>query len=81
MRIAIVSIFVENMSSVQAVNEILHGYSDYILGRMGLPKIAENLNVISLVVKAPQEDIAAMSGKLGSLDGVQAKANYAKVQV
>ncbi|MDO5037812.1 MAG: iron-only hydrogenase system regulator [Tissierellia bacterium] len=81
MRIAIVGIFVEDPQSVQKVNHILHDYRGWVLGRMGLPQVAPDLNVICLVVKAPQDQIAAMTGKLGSLAGVKAKASYAKISL
>ena len=36
-RIAILGIIVENMDSVSEVNELLHEYNKYIIGRMGMP--------------------------------------------
>ncbi len=36
-RIAVVGIIVENKEAVGEVNQILHDYSPYIIGRMGLP--------------------------------------------
>ena len=36
-RIAVIGIIVENKDSVESVNELLHQYSQYIIGRMGLP--------------------------------------------
>ncbi|MCI5839355.1 MAG: TM1266 family iron-only hydrogenase system putative regulator [Peptoniphilaceae bacterium] len=78
MRIAIISIFVENKNEIEKVNAILHEYSNFVYGRLGLPKIKENLNVICLVVKASGDDISSMTGKLGNLNGVSAKATYAK---
>lgn len=77
MRIAIVAIFVEDKNYVHKVNEILHQYGEFIIGRMGLPNVEEGLNIITLVVKASQEYISALSGKLGSLDGVISRVTYA----
>lgn len=36
-RIAILGIIIENMDSVSDVNELLHEYNKYIIGRMGMP--------------------------------------------
>jgi putative iron-only hydrogenase system regulator len=77
MRIAIVAIFVEDKNCINKVNDILHQYGKYIIGRMGLPNVEEGLNIITLVVKASQEEISALSGKLGSLSGVISKVTYA----
>ena len=78
-RVAVVGIIVENVESVEALNEILHGYADYIVGRMGIPYSERNINVISVIVDAPQTEISAMTGKIGRLSGVSVKAAYSTV--
>ena len=50
----------------------------YIIGRMGMPYREKNVSVISIVMDAPNNVISAVSGKLGMLDGVSAKAVYSK---
>ena len=45
---------------------------------MGLPYKEKNVNIICLAMDAPQDVISAMSGKLGLLEGVTAKAAYSK---
>lgn len=77
-RIAVVGIIIEDKNSVTAVNEILHQYRDYIIGRMGLPYREKQVNIISIVLDAPANAISAVSGKLGRLKGVSAKALYSK---
>lgn len=77
-RIAILGIIVENMDSVSEVNELLHEYNKYIIGRMEMPYREKNVSVISIVMDAPNNVISAVSGKLGMLDGVSAKAVYSK---
>lgn len=77
-RIAMVGIILENKDSVAKLNNIISEYSKYIVGRMGLPNIKENLSVISLVLEAPNDTISALSGKLGMLSGVSAKTIYSK---
>ena len=78
-RVAVISIIIENPESVQAMNEILHQYSEYIIGRMGIPYRAKGVNIISIAVDAPQDKISALSGKIGKLPGVAAKAAYSNV--
>ena len=78
-RIAVIGIIVENRESVEAVNTILHQYSQYIIGRMGLPYRERGVNIISVVLDAPQDKIAALSGKIGRLPGVSAKTQYSNV--
>lgn len=77
-RIAIISLIVEDSSSVPSINELFHQYSSFIIGRMGLPCPNRGLNLISVAMDAPQDKISALSGKLGALKGVNAKALYAK---
>ena len=77
-RVAVISIIIENPASVQPMNEILHEYSEFIIGRMGIPYRSRGINIISIAVDAPQNKISALSGKIGRLDGVTAKAAYSK---
>lgn len=77
-RVAVISIIIENPESVQTLNELLHQYSPYIIGRMGIPYRARGINIISVAMDAPQDQISALSGKIGRLSGVSAKAAYSK---
>lgn len=77
-RVAVISIIIENPESVQAMNELLHQYSAYIIGRMGIPYRARGINIISVAIDAPQDQISTLSGKIGRLPGVSAKAAYSK---
>ena len=77
-RVAVISIIIEDSSSVQPMNEVLHQYADYIIGRMGIPYRAKGISIISIAVDAPQDKISALSGKIGRLDGVNAKAAYSR---
>ena len=78
-RVAIIGIIVEDLTSVEALNAILHEYSQFIIGRMGIPYPAKNVNVISVAIDAPQDSINALTGKIGSLHGISAKAVYSNV--
>ncbi len=79
-RIAVVSIIVEEEESVASINEIVHIYADYIVGRMGIPYRKKKVNIISLVMDAPANAISELSGKLGRLKGVTSKVAYAKMK-
>jgi len=77
-RVAIIGIIVENEDSVLRIQEQLSKYSEYIIGRMGIPYRERNIRVISIAIDAPMDIINALTGKIGRLDGVSAKAVYQK---
>lgn len=77
-RVAIIGIIIENKNSVDELNEILHEYAKFIIGRMGLPYAKRGINIISIVIDAPQDEINTLSGKIGKLDGVTSKVAYSK---
>lgn len=77
-RIAVIGVIVEDKEAVGRVNQLLHEYGEFIIGRMGLPYERKAVNIISVVVDAPVDKISALSGKLGRLPGVSAKALYSK---
>ena len=72
-RVALIGIIVEDTESVERLNQLLHEYGEYIIGRMGIPYREKALNVISVVMDAPQEVINSLSGKLGMVKGVSSK--------
>lgn len=78
-RIALIGIIVEEAESVMALNQLLHRYSSFIIGRMGIPYRDKNVNIISVAVDAPQDVINALSGSIGRLAGISAKTVYQKV--
>lgn len=78
-RVAIIGVIVEEAASVEKLNQILHNYGEYIVGRMGIPYREKGINIISIAIDAPQDVISALSGKLGALNGVSCKAVYSKV--
>lgn len=78
-RVALIGIVVEDFSSVEKLNEILHEYSSYIIGRMGIPYEKKKISIISVAIDAPNDLISALSGKLGMLDGISTKTIYSPV--
>ena len=79
-RVAMISIVVEDSDKIEELNHILHGYSEYIIGRMGLPYEKRGISLISVSMDAPAEKISAMTGKIGMLPGISSKALYAKLK-
>jgi putative iron-only hydrogenase system regulator len=78
-RIAAISIIVENPDAVDRLNNILHEYNPYIIGRLGVPYRHRGISIICIILDAPNNVISALSGKLGMLPDVTSKAVYSKV--
>ena len=77
-RVSILSFIVENPNSVEPLNQLLHEFREFIIGRMGLPYKEKNISIICVAMDAPQDVISSLSGKVGRLEGVSAKAVYSK---
>lgn len=77
-RVTLVGIIVEDMEATARINGLLHEYSEYIIGRMGIPYREKQVSIISVVLDAPQSVVSALSGKLGMIPGVNSKCVYGK---
>ncbi len=77
-RIALIGIIVEDINITEQINDVLHMYAGYIIGRMGIPYRAKNVSVISVVIDAPQDIISSLSGKLGMIQGANVKVQFTK---
>lgn len=75
-RVALIGIIVEDENGVGKLNELLHEYSKYIIGRMGIPYEKKTVNIISIAIDAPQDIISALSGKIGKINGMSSKVIY-----
>lgn len=78
-RVAIIGIIVEDKGSVEKMNQLLHEYGEYIIGRMGVPYHKRNISLISVMVDAPANIISALSGKLGMLENISTKTIYSNI--
>ena len=78
-RVAVISIIVQEDDAVRQLNELLHEYAQYIIGRMGLPYREKGINIICVAIDAPNDRINALTGALGRLRGLNARATYASV--
>lgn len=78
-RVAVMSMIVEEKEAVETLNELLHSYGDFIIGRMGIPYRAKGINIVCIAIDAPQDTISALAGKLGKIAGVSVKTAYSNV--
>ena len=76
-RVAVLAVIVREDAAVTDLNDLLHQYGSYVIGRMGIPYRQRGVNIISVALDAPQDVISALSGKLGRLPGITAKTVYA----
>ena len=78
-RIGVIAIIVHDPDcAFDALNKILHDYSNIIIGRLGLPYRERNLSIISLIVDGSTDEVGAMTGRIGQLEEVTVKSAFAK---
>lgn len=77
-RIATLSVFIEKKESVKKVNDILSEFSELIVSRMGIPYREKRVSVIVLILDGTNEDMSALSGRIGNLEGVSVKTAVKK---
>lgn len=77
-RIGIVGIVIEDFSYVTFVNDVLNQYANLIVGRMGLPYRERGVSVISLIVYGTNDEISALTGRLGRISGISVKSMITK---
>jgi putative iron-only hydrogenase system regulator len=65
----------------QQVGNLLHEYAEKILLRTGYPVKEKNIAIIFLVVEMTNDEIGALSGKLGQLKNVKVSATTIKTKV
>ncbi len=78
-KVALVSIIVEDPEAAEQVNDLLHKFRQYVVGRMGIPYREKGVSIISIVLDAPEDKISALSGKLGMVKGISVKSMIAKI--
>ncbi|MDF2881147.1 MAG: CopG family transcriptional regulator [Clostridiaceae bacterium] len=78
-RVGVIGIVVENMDSSSSVNNILHNFSNIIIGRLGIPYRERGISVISIIVDGTTDEISALTGKLGKVNGVNVKSAITKL--
>ena len=74
------AIIVENGEAAERLNATLHNYGEYIIGRMGIPYRARGINIVSIAIDAPQDEISSLAGKLGNINGISVKTAYSNIK-
>ena len=77
-RISLLGVIVEDNTASDQINKILHAYSEFIVGRMGIPYHSRGVSIISIVLDATQETAAALAAELGQIAGVSCNIVSAK---
>ena len=78
-RLGFVGIILHNREkNAPLVNSILTHYGQLILGRMGIPHIEGDVNVIVLIVRATTDELGELTGRLGKIEGVSVRSALAK---
>lgn len=75
-RLCVLSILVEDRKEAEKINGYLSEYGEYVVGRMGIPYRERNVSVLCVVLDAPSVAVNALTGKIGKLEGVTAKALF-----
>lgn len=76
-RVGTVIIAIGDKSQAPLVNGIISKHSEIVIGRLGLPR-HEGMSIISLVLEGTTDDIGALTGQLGNLEGVEVKSAVLK---
>jgi putative iron-only hydrogenase system regulator len=78
-RLGFVGIVIENRkTAAPKINEILSAYGEKILARMGLPYRERHCSVITLIVEMTTDEVGALTGALGNIEGVVVKSALTK---
>ena len=76
-RLGFIGIIVNRKDSVAEVNRILSGFGKLIRGRIGVPNHEDESAVIGLIAEGTNDEIGALTGKLGNLPGITVKSALA----
>ena len=80
-KLAIVGVIITNRAIVPEVQSVLSDFGDIIIGRMGVPDRANGINAIALIVEGDNEQLSALTGKLGRIDSVSVKSAVTVVEI
>jgi putative iron-only hydrogenase system regulator len=78
-RLGVIAIFVENRTELAPrVNQALSDHAGIVVGRMGIPYRERNISVMAIIVDGTNDEIGALTGKLGAIPGVDVKSALRK---
>ena len=78
-RIGTITVLLSDRASAASVNEVISAHSGIVLARQGLPFHDRPVAVISLIVEGDVNEINSLSGQLGRIPNVTAKAVVTKI--
>ena len=73
-RLGFIGIVVDRKDSIEEVNRILTRFGKLIRGRIGVPNHENDSAVIGLITEGTNDEIGALTGKLGNLPGIIVKS-------
>ena len=73
-RLGFIGIVVDRKDSIEEVNRILSGFAKLFRGRIGVPNREDGSAVIGLITEGSNDEIGALTGKLGNLPGIIVKS-------
>lgn len=73
-RIGFIGIMLEDISQTAAVNNAIHQYNQLVVARMGIPYRERGIAVITLVVDGTNDEVSALTGRLGRIPGATVKS-------
>ena len=73
-RLGFIGIVVDRKDSIEEVNRILTRFGKLIRGRIGVPNHENDSAVIGLITEGKNDEIGALTGKLGNLEGITVKS-------
>ena len=77
-RIGTITVLLSDKAAAPQVNEVISAHSNIVLARQGLPFHDRPVAVISLIVEGEVDEINSLSGQLGKIPEVTAKAVVTK---
>ena len=77
-RLGFVGVVVDSREEIARVNQALSDYGQVIRGRIGVPNQEDGTAVIGLIVEGTNEELGAMTGRLGNIPGITVKSALAK---
>ena len=61
---------------MNAVNNLIHDYRQYVIGRMGMPYQLKNICIISIALEAPRDTVEEISSKISEIEGTGVRTYY-----
>lgn len=81
-RIAVIAAVLENPEQSQvSFNKMIGEFRGLVKGRMGIPDVEHGISTIAVIVQGSMDEINDLTGKLGALPGVSAKATVSKKEI